>query len=187
MLDNKSQIWYNIGVNKTRKVTQMYCKRLSRNNCSRVDFFNENRIRNIQNTYLRSYNCGGYAFNTFSWYCPHYSSRKYGSTTEQGMLNTTNNAVAFMLKEFKDLRVITDLKELQPNEYAIAFRIGGVGGEDDFHFMKRGKNGKWYHKTGELDIQFITKEKVFADKWVATTWAGTCTYCGKLILFAKKF
>ena len=65
MLDNKSQIWYNIGVNKTRKVTQMYCKRLSRNNCSRVDFFNENRIRNIQNTYLRSYNCGGYAFNTF--------------------------------------------------------------------------------------------------------------------------
>ena len=189
MLDNKSQIWYNISVNKTRKVIQMYCKLLSRNNCSRVEFFNENNIRNVQNTYLRSYNCGGYAFNTFSWYCPHAnnSGRKYHSTTEQGMLNTTNNAVEFMLKEFKDLRVITDLKELQPNEYAIAFRIGGVGGEDDFHFMKRGKNGKWYHKIGSLDIQFIKKEKVFADKWVSKTWAGTCTYRGKLVLFAKKF
>ena len=100
---------------------------------------------------------------------------------------TTDNAVNFMLKEFKGLRVITDLKELQPNEYAIAFRIGGIGGVDDFHFMKRGKNGKWYHKPGGTSIQFIAKEKVFADKWVSTTWAGTCTYCGKLVLFAKKF
>lgn len=167
----------------------MYRKYLSRDKCSTAEFFNENRKRNVNNTYLRSYNCGGYAFNTFSWYCPHTNSnsRKYRSTTEQSMLNTTNNAVKFMLKEFKDLRVITDLKELQPNEYAIAFRIGGVGGEDDFHFMKRGKNGKWYHKIGSLDIQFIKKEKVFADKWVSKTWAGTCTYRGKLVLFAKKF
>ena len=53
--------------------------------------------------------------------------------------------------------------------------------------MKRGKNGKWYHKPGGLGIQPIAKEKVFADKWVSTTWAGTCTYRGKLVLFAKKF
>lgn len=165
----------------------MYRKHLSRGYCSRVEFFNENRIRNIQNTYIRIYNCGGYALNTFSWYCPHHSGRKYGSTTEQGMLNTTDNAVKFMLNDFKDLRVITDLKELQSNEYAIAFRIGGIGGEEDFHFMKRGKNGKWYHKPGGLGIQFIKKEEVFADKWVSKTWAGTCTYCGKLVLFAKKF
>ena len=165
----------------------MYRKLLIRGECSHIEFFNENRIRNVQNTYIRSYNCGGYALNTFSWYCPHNSSRKYGSTTEQGMLNTTNNAVEFMLKEFKDLRVITDLKELQPNEYAIAFRIGGVGGEADFHFMKRGKNGKWYHKPGGTGIQFIAKEKVFTYKWVSKTWAGTCIYRGKLVLFAKKF
>ena len=167
----------------------MYYTLLSRNSSSNAEFFNEHRKRNVNNTYLRSYNCGGYAFNTFSWYCPHASGsyRKYSSTTKRGMLTTTNNAVQFMLNEFKDLRVITDLKELQPNEYAIAFRIGGVGGEDDFHFMKRGKNGKWYHKPGGTEIQFIAKEKVFADKWVSTTWAGTYIYCGKLILFAKKF
>ena len=168
----------------------MYRNFLSRSSfCSRTEFFNENHKRNVKNTYYRIYNCGGYALNTFSWYCPHEkdSDRRYNSSTEKGMHTTTDNAVNFMLKEFNDLRVITDLKELQPNEYAIAFRIGGLDGEDDFHFMKRGKNGKWYHKPGGLDIQPIAKEKVFADKWVSTTWAGTCTYCGKLVLFAKKF
>ena len=167
----------------------MYRETLSRGYCSNAEFFNENHKRNVNNTYVRSYNCGGYAFNTFSWYCPYSNNRgrKYNSTTERSMLNTTNKAVEFMLKEFNDLRVITDLKELQPNEYAIAFRIGGVGGEDDFHFMKRGKNGKWYHKPGGTEIQFIAKEKVFADKWVSKTWAGTYTYRGKLVLFAKKF
>ena len=168
----------------------MYRKTLSRGYCLNLDFFNENRIRNVRNTYVRTYNCGGYALNTFSWYCPHAqnSGRKYRSTTEYGMQITTDNAVNFMLKEFKDLRVITDLKELQSNEYAIAFRIGGVGGEQDFHFMKRGKNGKWYHKPGGADIQFIEKEKVFANEWVSTTWWGqTHPYRGKLVLFAKKF
>lgn len=167
----------------------MYRETLSRGYCSNAEFFNENHKRNVNNTYVRSYNCGGYAFNTFSWYCPYSNNRgrKYNSTTERSMLNTTNKAVEFMLKEFNDLRVITDLKELQLNEYAIAFRIGGVGGEDDFHFMKRGKNGKWYHKPGGTEIQFIAKEKVFADKWVSKTWAGTYIYCGKLVLFAKKF
>lgn len=167
----------------------MYYKLLSRGYCSNVEFFNKNHKRNVNNTYLLSYNCGGYALNTFSWYCPHANSigRQYRSATKQDMLDITDNAVEFMLKEFNDLRVITDLKELQPNEYAIAFRIGGVRGENDFHFMKRGKNGKWYHKPGGLAIQFIKKEKVFADKWVSTTWAGTCTYRGKLVLFAKKF
>lgn len=167
----------------------MYWNYLSRNNCSRGEFLNENHKRNVKNTFYRIYNCGGYALNTFTWYCPLIGRgvRKYNPTTEKAMHTITDNIVNFMLKEFNDLRVITDLKELQPNEYAIAFRIGGVGGEDDFHFMKRGKNGKWYHKPGGLDIQFIEKEKVFADKWVSQTWAETIVYCGKLVLFAKKF
>ena len=152
-----------------------------------ADFFNKLGTRNSQNTREFEYNCGGYALNTFSWYCPHNETdRYYRSYSERGMKKTTQNAVAFMLKEFSDLRVIKDIKELAQDEYAIAFRIGGVNGVHDFHFMKRAKNGRWYHKMGGCCIQPIKKEKVFGKEWI-TGWFSTNHYCGELVLFAKKF
>ena len=36
-----------------------------------TDPFNFLRNRNVRNTEKRTYNCGGYALGTFSWYCPH--------------------------------------------------------------------------------------------------------------------
>ena len=153
-----------------------------------ADFFNKLGTRNAQNTRFWEYNCGGYALNTFSWYCPHNigNDRYYSSYSEKGMQKTTQNAVAFMLKEFNDLRVIKDIKELAQDEYAIAFRIGGVNGVHDFHFMKRAKNGRWYHKAGDSDIRPISKELVFGKVWF-TGYFGTNVYQGKLVLFAKKF
>ena len=35
------------------------------------DPFNKNNKRNVRNTERNTYNCGGYALGTFSWYCPH--------------------------------------------------------------------------------------------------------------------
>ena len=83
-------------------------------------------------------------------------------------------------------RVIKDIKELAQDEYAIAFRIGGVDGVHDFHFMKRAKNGRWYHKAGGFAIQSIKKEQVFGEEWI-TGWFGANHYRGELVLFAKKF
>jgi len=103
------------------------------------------------------------------------------------MKKTTQNAVAFMLKEFSDLRVIKDIKELAQDEYAIAFRIGGVNGVHDFHFMKRAKNGHWSHKAGGSCIKFIKKEEVFSEEWVTGYWYPKNHYRGELVLFAKKF
>ena len=34
------------------------------------DFFNIKRTRNEENTDIEYYNCGGYALETYSWYCP---------------------------------------------------------------------------------------------------------------------
>ena len=160
---------------------------ISRDNS--LDFFNKLGTRNAQNTRAFEYNCGGYALNTYSWYCPHDigSDRCYGSYSESGMKKTTQNAVAFMLKEFSDLRVIKDIKELAQDEYAIAFRIGGVDGVHDFHFMKRAKNGHWYHKRGGCRIQPIKKEKVFGEEWITKGWFCTNRYRGELVLLAKKF
>lgn len=36
-----------------------------------TDPFNFLRNRNVRNTEKITYNCGGYALGTFSWYCPH--------------------------------------------------------------------------------------------------------------------
>ena len=35
------------------------------------DFLNSNKLRNEENTLESSYNCGGYALRTFSWYLPY--------------------------------------------------------------------------------------------------------------------
>ena len=93
------------------------------------------------------------------------------------MLNITFKAVNAMLREFPDLRVIENLKELKADEYAIAFRIGQE--VDDFHYCKRSKNGHWTHKMGGQPIERITKAQVFSPRWCDG-------YVGFLVLFAKK-
>lgn len=153
------------------------------------DFFNTQKLRTVYNTPHFEYNCGGYALNTYSWYCPHKqdASRNYNPSTKLATKTVTRHAVKFMLKEFNDLRVIKDIKDLQPNEYAIAFRIGGVNGDHDFHFMKRSKNGRWYSKSGGMAIKNIKTKEVFADSWILGSYGVKIKYYGELVLFAKKF
>ena len=153
------------------------------------DYLNESGSRSVETVNVREYNCGGYALNTFTWYRPH--KRKYvvygdeyEELTEKDIKETYSYCISVMLKDFPSLRVIKNIKELQKNEYAIAFRIGGLGnGVDDFHFMKRAKNGHWTHKMGQGNIERIKKEEVFAEIWQAPFG----DYKGKIILFAKKF
>lgn len=153
------------------------------------DFFNTQKLRTVQNTLAFEYNCGGYALNTYSWYCPHQwkTDRNYNPSTKLASKTVTRHAVNFMLKEFNNLRVIKDIEELQPNEYAIAFRIGGVDGNHDFHFMKRNANGRWYSKSGGMPIRSIKTAKVFADCWELGEYGVKIKYYGELVLFAKKF
>ena len=154
------------------------------------DYLNESGSRSVKTVNVREYNCGGYALNTFTWYRPHkskyvvYGNEYEENLTEKDIEETYSYCVSVMLKDFPSLRIIKDIKELQENEYAIAFRIGGLNnGVNDFHFMKRAKNGCWTHKMGQGDIQRIKKEQVFADVWHASFG----DYKGKIVLFAKKF
>ena len=147
---------------------------------------NLNKTRNVRNTDIDDYNCGGYALGTFSWYRPSdniyfdFGSRHLESIIN-GIENATKECVEYMLNDFKGkLRVIKTTKELKENEYAIAFRISG-NRYNDFHYAKRGDNGVWYHKMGHTKIRKIKKEKVFAKTWDF----GEIEYCGNLVLFAK--
>ena len=122
------------------------------------DNYNVLRKRNIRNTEKRFYNCGGYALESFSWYLPRHDNtptgRDYGSTIE--------DCVEAMLEDFPNLRVITSIDDLRENEYAVAFRLSDC----DFHYIKRARNGHWFHKMGGSHyISTMKEEVVFSESW----------------------
>lgn len=133
--------------------------------------------RNSKNTRLCDYNCGGYALSTYNWFCSNTDSTKYYSLD---INERVDYSIRYMIKFFgKDkIRVIHSVQELTKVEYAVAFRVGNC----DFHYMKRGKNGVWYHKPGSNTIRRATKKEVFADKW--TTPDGWTIYDSKIVLLA---
>lgn len=146
------------------------------------DLYNRNGLRNVRNTIRRTYNCGGYALGTFSWYLP-YESDQYGfvwgvnlSTTRMDII--TNECIKFMLEDFADLRLIDSVADLQKGEYAIAFRLSSDG---DFHYIKRNRMGLWTHKRGTSStIHTMPKHEVFNSVWCNR-------YDGRIVLFAKKY
>lgn len=119
--------------------------------------------RNSRNTYLGDYNCGGYALGTFNWFCP------YGSYAEDTLLGrrsketTLKNFTKYILLTFEErIRLISKVEEKTKDEYVIAFRIG----YEDFHFMKRGDNGVWYHKPAAIQFAELKRQKYFQKRGI---------------------
>ena len=141
------------------------------------DPLNFNNTRSIRNTDKYDYNCGGYALETFTWYCPRAEDERvrYSFRNIEQAYETTLHAVAHMVYEFEGkLRMIRKLKDLKENERAVAFRISSDG---DFHYVKKAKNG-WYHKRGGCPrIERMSEYNVFN-----TDWCGR--YDGPIVLLA---
>lgn len=148
---------------------------------SKEDFFNSKKTRNIKNTPITRYNCGGYAFETYSWYQPY----KYnwedrieditnlyedGFTIAEIMEIYLDLDVEIMLQDFQNkIRVIQTEEELRKNETLIAYRLRLKIYDDeddffidhDFHYLvKRGKD--WFHKPGSNDFEKINFTE---DEW----------------------
>lgn len=122
------------------------------------DEYNRLGKRNIKNTTKCTYNCGGYALESFNWYLPRLNGddvcRVYGTTVE--------DCVRAMEEDFPNLRRIQEISELKENEYAVAFRLSDY----DFHYIKRARNGHWYHKMGSAHyINTMKEEVVFSESW----------------------
>ncbi len=144
------------------------------------DSLNLQNYRNVRNTPKSAYNCAGYALETFSWYQPDPENcDPWGwRFTSKEMKEVTEECIEQMLKDFPDLRVISNLSDLAPTERAIAFRVSSDG---DFHYMKLARNGQWYHKMGNSPIidRCSTNEVLNPNKkWI-------CRYDGPIVLFAK--
>ena len=145
------------------------------------DGLNENHHRNINNTYKRAYNCGGYALGTFSWYCPNSEEEADmwddWDMSPERMEEVTEVCVDHMLDDFADLRVIYSINQVRADEYCIAFRVSSDG---DFHYAKLSKNGRWYHKKGASpNIDTMTTSEIFGTDWCSR-------YDGPIVLFAKQ-
>ena len=143
------------------------------------DLFNLDQLRNAENTHITDYNCGGYALGTYSWYLPSRMDIMWGwwHTYDRPTLEKmTQQAVKVMLEDFSDLRVIIDLRQVQKDEYAIAFRLSSDG---DFHYIRQDKGKWWTHKRGSTQIVRIAQKTVLSRNWCGR-------YDGPLVLLAKK-
>ena len=134
------------------------------------DPFNIAKERNTKNTDREEYNCGGYALGCYSWYCPFtHKVRDFEKNVNQ------------ILKDFPNVRLINSTQDLMPNEYMIAFRLS----QDDFHFMKRSKNGVWREKRGsQFEIRVVPKSVVFGEVWSPDRYDNG--YRGEIAFFAVK-
>lgn len=134
------------------------------------DPFNIAKERNTKNADRNEYNCAGYALGCYSWYCPFaHQVRDFEKNVNQ------------ILKDFPNVRKIESSQDLLPDEYMIAFRLS----PDDFHFMKRAKNGVWREKRGsQSEIRIVPKSVVFGEVWSPHRYDGG--YRGKIAFFAVK-
>ena len=146
-------------------------------------FFDELNIyhkRNLNNTPRTSFNCAGFALGTYSWYCPREGEsewKDYAFETGKQAYEATQRSIDCMLKDFPTLRVIDSLDEVQSDEYPILFRHSSDG---DFHYLRRGRNGIWYHKRGRTEeIDIMPKRLIFK------VWCER--YDGPIVIMAKKW
>lgn len=142
------------------------------------DPLNRKQKRNLRNSDKEEYNCAGYALECFSWYVPYPENGCHflGYYSDQEAARKTELAVQTMLDDFPTLRVIHTLNEVQPNEYAILFRLRRDG---DFHYIKHCGDGQWRHKMGaSYYIETISAKRIFSP------WPND--YCGPIVMFAKR-
>lgn len=114
--------------------------------------------------FVGEYNCGGYALNTKTWFVPEKRMtipvfERYQRFGEKATLEYyTNN----MLEYFDNLRRIYHEDEAKDYETIVFFRIG----YDDYHFVRKEKDGKYYHKMGWCpEINEMEREEVYGNDW----------------------
>jgi len=123
-----------------------------------------------------NYNCGGFAFANFEWYLP-YRYKDLHNWWDYSEEVTLEYYINSMLSDFSNLRLINSEKELQEDEVLILFRIG----DDDFHYVRKERNGKYYHKMGARPlIHEMPEHEVYSESWIDGR------YDSRIVMFAYK-
>lgn len=166
------------------------------------DPLNRKQNRNVTNTAENSYNCGGYALRTFSWYWPHDGGDEideliddmyYAEGESVGTICevVTDLEVAYMLEEFGDtLRVIHSETDAGEGEEAIQFRVLIQPEEDnewvnnDYHFRVL-RDGVWMEKNGDRSVKEVTDRDTLPNgNWISPT--DKLEYNGPIVWLAHR-
>ena len=116
---------------------------------------------------METYNCGGYALNTKTWYHP-YKTGKYEEFGDMfdlidsyGKRKVLRMFVKYMLNDMPNLRLLKNISDLKQFETLVLFRIG----DTDFHFVRE-EDGKYFHKMGWIPrIEEMDEDEVFGESW----------------------
>ena len=135
----------------------------------------------------RGYNCMGFALNTFNWECLYDFEYTYDNDFEflikernAVCRNCVDEILSLSNKQgYPLIREVNSEVDLQDGEYLMAFRIAA----DDFHFMRRMPDGRWFEKCGSTILRECT-DKVFDNEWNCIT--GKINYDSDIYLFAAK-
>jgi hypothetical protein len=146
------------------------------------DEFNVEK-RNLGSAKRCDYNCGGFALGLYNWYLPYPQEMRSEISMMFGdwkcSYQKTMKIMVNYMVDTLPVRVIKSLKHLdEETEYCVAFRLS----KGDFHYVKRYKQGVWYHKMGgSYRIQRMEEEEVFSKRG----WIGG-RYNSKIVLLAVK-
>lgn len=151
------------------------------------DEFNLLRYRDIDNTSVNDYNCGGYALETFNIYFPFETMEE----DREMMYYCSKNKYAAPLahaakkirKDFPELHIIKEeairARAFNGKDFiVIAFRYA----MDDFHFWKLESDNTWSNKWGRSDIIDVQPYNAVFDVWETDY---TC-YDSDIIFFVKR-
>lgn len=151
------------------------------------DPLNSYHTRNVENTCISDYNCGGLALNTFNWYFPwddddEYAAPEYTAATLLDCGYELDDVYKILNEEFLDymLATIPNLRKLGGphdkrnfNERLICFRFylletDGLAEQPfcrfdfDFHYRYYSEKDEcWVEKSGDYPIHYdceMTKE-----------------------------
>ena len=127
--------------------------------------YNLNLSEDVRDRYGRDYNCMGFAIGTYEW--EGLSSFEYTYEDEDEDVSyvelkarrdevcyrcALEMTLMYLRGNYPRMRILENKDEIKSDETLIAMKVG----EDDFHFMRRFPDGKWYEKCGGAMLRECT-------------------------------
>ena len=113
------------------------------------DFLNSNKLRNEENTLESSYNCGGYALRTFSWYLPYSTSFVDSEQDTNDMLAEQLLFDGFSIKEIYQI-ILNKNVNFMLQDFSENLRVIKVEYLTEYDIVKRYKRLKRYRRACRL-------------------------------------
>ena len=152
--------------------------------------YNLNLSEDVSSRDRWDYNCMGFAIGTYEWEeldSFEYTYENWEEEESYAEVEERRNEVCYrcaleltlmhLRGNYPQMRIVDKDEAIEANEILIALRLA----EEDFHFMRRFADGRWYEKCGASILRECT-DTVEEDEWFSPS-GGTC-YNSKTIYLA---